>query len=99
VTLRLIWTEPARAGLESVLSFIALDNPEAADALLVRIIAGVERLAEHPASGRRLPERTKEPYRELVLPPCRIIYKKIGNQIALLTVVRSERAFHADWLG
>ncbi len=98
MSLRLIWTEPARAGLEAVLAFIAMDNPDAAEALLARVIAGVERLAEHPASGRRLPERPKEPYRELVLPPCRIIYKRVGPQIVLLTVVRSERNFSPDWL-
>ncbi len=98
MTLRLIWTEPARAGLEATLAFIALDNPNAAEALLARIIAGVERLTAHPASGRCLPERPKAPYRELVLPPCRIIYKQIGNQIVLLTVVRSERDFNPGWL-
>ena len=49
----LIWTEPAVADLDAIADYIALDNPEAARALVARVFTHVEQLASHPESGSR----------------------------------------------
>jgi toxin ParE1/3/4 len=49
----LIWTEPALSDLEAIADYIALDNPEAARALVQRVFQHVEQLAEYPESGSR----------------------------------------------
>lgn len=96
--LKIIWAEPATVGLENTLAFIAADNPDAAMTLFARIIAGLNRISEHPASGRRLPEKPEDLYRELVVPPCRIIYKQESGHIVLLALFRSERYFDPESL-
>ena len=51
------WTEPALADLDAIADYIALDNPEAARALVQRVFQHVEQLADHPRSGPRPPAR------------------------------------------
>ena len=45
------WTEPALADLDAIADYIALDNLEAARALVRRVFAHVEQSAEQPESG------------------------------------------------
>ncbi len=46
------WTRRALARLDAVGVHIARDNPEAAAAVIVRLVSAVDALAEHPALGR-----------------------------------------------
>mgnify|MGYP001574851828 CR=1 FL=1 len=95
---RLVWSAPALDDLDDVAAWIAADSPSAAAALVVRSLAAVERLRDHPDSGRWLPELDTRRYREVVVPPCRIIYRREGTTILIIHVVRTERLLRADRL-
>ncbi len=88
---RLIWTEPALLDLDEIAEYIALDDPLAASRYVQRVFDRVERLEAHPQSGKRVPELTSSPYREVVVPPCRIFYRVEGDAVFILHVMRAER--------
>jgi toxin ParE1/3/4 len=87
----IIWTEPALADLEAIADYIALEDPAAAAALVARVLAHVDQLADHPQSGSRPPELPRSRYRQLVEPPCRVFYRFDGHTVLILHVMRSER--------
>ena len=89
--LRLAWSAPALDDLDEIAAWIAADNPRAAAALVDGALAAIERLKDHPDSGRRLPEIELKRYREVVVPPCRIIYRGDGASVLIVHVVRSVR--------
>ena len=88
-----VWTEPAVADLDAIADYIALDNPNAASALVQRVVAHVEQLAEHPQSGSKPPELRGWRYRQIVEPPCRVFYRHDADKVYILFVMRSERLF------
>lgn len=86
----IVWTEPALADLDAIADYIALENPAAAAALVMRVFAHVEQLADHPQSGSHPPELGKSRYRHHVEPPCRIVYRSDQHRVFVLHVMRSE---------
>ena len=86
-----IWSEPALADLDAIADYIALENPSAARDLIRRVFAHVDQLAEHPLSGPRLPELPGWRYRQIVEPPCRIIYRHDNGSVHIVHVLRGER--------
>ncbi len=86
-----IWTEPALGDLDAIADYIALDNPPAAALLVQRIFRHVGQLAEHPRSGSKVPEFKGWRYRQIVEPPCRVLYRPAKGRVYVLHVVRSER--------
>jgi addiction module RelE/StbE family toxin len=86
------WTEPAVADLEAIADYIALENPDAARALVQRLVAHVRQLAEHPESGSRPGELgSRSRYRQIVEPPCRVFYRFDGKHALVVHVMRTER--------
>jgi toxin ParE1/3/4 len=88
---RLIWTEPALRDLDEIAEYIALDDPLAASRYVQKVFDRVERLEAHPQSGKRPSELPRSPYRETVIPPCRVFYRVEGNTVYIMYVMRSER--------
>ena len=88
---RLIWTEPALLDLDEIAEYIALDNPLAASRYVQKVFDRVMRLEVHPSSGKHPPELPRAPYREVVVPPCRIFYRIEKSTVYILHVMRSER--------
>lgn len=88
---QLIWTEPALMDLDEVAQYIALDDPAAASNTVQKVFDRVERLATYPNSGKRPAELHRTPYREIVVPPCRIFYRIEEESVFILYVMRSER--------
>ena len=88
---RLIWTEPAIAELEAIADYIALDKPDAARQFVRRVFVAVERLVRFPKSGARVPELSHLPYRQVVVPPCRVFYRIEGEDILIVFVMRGEQ--------
>lgn len=88
----IVWTLPALADLDAIADYIALDDPRAASALVMRIMDHVAQLRDHPESGARPPElgRTTR-YRQIVELPCRVFYRFDGRQVHVLHVMRTER--------
>ena len=94
-----VWTEPALSDLDAIADHIALDKPSAARALVARVFEHVGQLADHPRSGSRPRELRNSRYRQIVEPPCRIIYRLAGAQVVILHVMRSEQRLRRSNLG
>jgi toxin ParE1/3/4 len=88
---RLIWTEPALNDLEAIAEYIALDKPDAARRYVQRVFQIVERLAQFPNSGAIPPEIPHLPYRQVVVPPCRIFYRTDGQEVLIVFIMRGEQ--------
>jgi plasmid stabilization system protein ParE len=89
---QIVWTEPAIADLEAIADYIALENPEAARALVRRMLGHVRQLEAHPESGSRPRELgPRSRYRQIVEPPCRIFYRFDGTRVFVVHVMRTER--------
>ena len=86
------WTQRARADLAAIRAFIASDSPPYADVTVGRILGATDRLADHPQSGRRVPEFGRANLRELIVPPYRIVYRLVeGDEAHIVTVHHSAR--------
>ncbi|WP_456415257.1 type II toxin-antitoxin system RelE/ParE family toxin [Thiolapillus sp.] len=88
---RIVWTEPALADLNDIAEYIALDKVAAARRLVQRVFSAVGRLEQFPESGRHLPELDESPCREVIVGPCRILYRYDGQRVIILYVMRGER--------
>lgn len=89
---QIVWTEPALLEINEIAEYIALDKLEAAQRLVRNVFSRVEKLKDFPKSGRKppeLPNRTR--YREVIVGPCRIFYRKEKSKILIIYVMRSER--------
>ena len=93
---RLIWTEPALTDLETIAEYIALDKPEAAQRYVQRVFQAAERLNRFPRSGTVPREIPHLPYRQVVVPPCRIFYRLDGQDVLIVYVMRSEQRLEED---
>lgn len=88
---QLIWTEPALSDLDAIADYIALDKPEAARRLVARVFHHVEQLAELPESGSIPQEFRDSRYRQIIEPPCRVLYRYDGERVLVLYVQRHEQ--------
>lgn len=84
------WLRRALENLDEEFAYIAKDDPEAAAPLVERIASSVERLKNHPASGRpgRLPN-----IRELIVAglPYIVPYRVRGRAVEILRVHHGAR--------
>lgn len=87
----IVWSEPALSDLDAIADYIALENAAAASELVKRVFGHVEQLADHPESGSRPKELARSRYRQIVEPPCRILYRHDGDKVFILHVIRFER--------
>jgi toxin ParE1/3/4 len=88
---KIIWTEPALGYLNAIADYIAKNNPDAANRLVRRVFESVDLLEQFPELGRRVPEMRKSGYREMIVSPCRIIYRVEGETVVVIFVMRGER--------
>mgnify|MGYP003525944326 FL=1 len=88
---QVIWTEPALNDLDAIADYIAVENPLAAAALVQRVFGHIEQLEAHPESGPRVPELKRSRYRQIVEPPCRVLYRFDGAKAFILHVMRSQQ--------
>ena len=87
---RLVFAEPAARDLDSIVTYIALDNPAAAEKVFRAIVATAERLTNFPSLGRpgRLPDT-----RELTVTglPYLIVYRATADRVTVLAVFHGAR--------
>jgi toxin ParE1/3/4 len=88
---QIIWSESALNDLNEIAEYIAIDKILAAENLVKNVFSSIERLEQHPNSGRKIPELKKSRYREVIVNPCRIFYRVEGEKVFILYVMRSER--------
>lgn len=87
----IIWTDPALNDLDAIADYIALDNPEAPRQWVQKVFRHVEQLAHHPKSGSKPPELKGWRYRQIVEPPCRVLYRQERSNVYILCVMRAEQ--------
>lgn len=87
----IVWTEPALNELNEIAEYIVVSNEFAAKKLVKTIINKIERLEEHPESGKVPTEIAALNYRELVVKPCRIFYRVDVQKVFILHVMRQEQ--------
>lgn len=95
---RLIWSEPALDDLDAIADYIALDKPLAAKRLVRKVFEKVSSLARFTRLGSVPPELRDLPYRQLIIPPCRIFYRSQGATITVVAVIRGERKLTKELL-
>ena len=59
--------------------------------LIEELVSAIERLADHPKSGRVVPEFNIEYLREVIKPPFRIVYRCDKKRVRIVRIWRSER--------
>ena len=73
--------------LEEIISFIAADNPEAAERFGQRLIEQARAAALHPLAGRMVPELRDKNIREKIVRSYRIVYR-VDKDHRVLVVFR-----------
>ena len=84
---KIVFTKPATADLDGLVTFISRDNPRAAEQLGYEIIAKAEKLEEFPLLGRVVPEFKIENIREIIRRPYRIVYR-VREDRKLIEILR-----------
>ncbi len=87
----IVWTNPALDQLEEIAEYITLDKQEAASGLVKEIFSTVNRLTQFPNSGHIPSELPNSIYRELYVKPCRIFYRREGDTVFIVHIMREER--------
>ncbi len=91
---RVEWAAIARRDLASVLEYVAAERPGAARALLDKVKRSAAELRTLPLRGRVVPELADlriAAYRELQIPPYRLIYRVEGDRVLVLGFLDSRR--------
>jgi len=73
--MRVYWTENAIGHLVNIYEYIAINSPTIAKRMVDRITRRSEQIADHPFSGRKVPEYESDAVRKLIETPYRIIYR------------------------
>ena len=87
---RLVFSSAAERDLDSIIDYIALDNPDAAEKVYRAIVATAERLRDFPDMGHpgRLPETREFVVTDL---PYLIVYEVGTEAITVLAVFHGAR--------
>ncbi len=91
---RVYWTEAAEGDLRAIIEYIHANNPCAAKDNLGKIRSKTLSLYSFPQRGRVVPELKGYgilQYRELVIPPWRVIYRVSEFEVYVLSVIDSRR--------
>ena len=80
------WAPLAVDRVAEIASYIAEDNPIAAEKWIRDAFARVGQLGQFPQSGRQMPETKRKDIRELIWDNYRIIYRIDTHHISILTV-------------
>jgi len=93
---RIIVTPAALNHLRAIEEFIGLDSPSNAAAFLRRLDEEVSTLAFMPNRNplARESRYRSRPIRQLLVPPCRVLYRVIGSTVFVVAVWHGARQ---DW--
>ena len=87
-------SQPAKRDLAEISRYIAQDNPLIAKKVKNRIVAKIATLDHFPYRGSYVPallDRNVKEYRQISVPPWKIIYKVEGKKVQILTIIDSRR--------
>jgi addiction module RelE/StbE family toxin len=98
----IIWAENAEKDLNGIIEYIARDNHTQAVKIFHTIKRKTSNLSHSPTRGRIIPELQEQgvlQYRELVIPPWRVMYRIAGELVLVLAVIDSRRNIEDLLLG
>ena len=88
----LSFAESAVSDLEDIQAYYDSEGAAATGRRLIEeLVSAIERLADHPKSGRVVPEFNIEYLREIIKPPFRIVYRCDKKRVRIVRIWRSER--------
>ena len=88
------WAAVAQSDLKQIIDHIAVDSPENALRVLKKLREKASSLYTLPDRGRIVPELKDQGiliYREIIVPPWRIIYRISDTNVFVLSVIDSRR--------
>ena len=91
---QVVWATVAENDLREIIGFISVESPGNALTILKKIKERSSSLYTLPERGRIVPELQDQgisQYRELVIPPWRLIYRIAERKIFVLSVIDSRR--------
>jgi addiction module RelE/StbE family toxin len=94
--IRVIWAPQAIQDVEAIRAHIARDSAHYADLVVERLVAAVERLQDHPRSGRVVPELGDDSIREVIHRNYRIVYRLRPDLVEIATVFHGAHSFRFD---
>jgi len=95
-----IWSLEASENLVEIEEFIARDSLERAVRFVDSLIDhAVTMLTDNPRSGRVVPETGNPDIRELIYRGYRIVYRRRGDALEILTVFEGHRLLRLDESG
>ena len=92
----LLWTDLALDDLRGIGETAQQEVSAKSRQLAERIRARVLSLQDYPMSGRVVPELPGKGYRELIVPPYRVVYEVRNFKIHILRVWHSRRELGED---
>jgi toxin ParE1/3/4 len=93
-TYKINWANVAENDLMEIIEYISMDSPANALKILQKIKKMASSLYRLPERGRVVPELQDQGipiYREIVIPPWRIIYRISDHDVYVLTVLDARR--------
>jgi addiction module RelE/StbE family toxin len=91
---KVIWANVAEADLKDIIEYISIDNPHNALKILKKIKQRASELYALPERGRIIPELQDQgilQYREIIIPPWRLIYRITERKVFVLSLIDSRR--------
>ena len=88
-----VWTGPARDDVRAIRAHIRRDSPYYARLVAEQLVTAVDRLQDHPLSGRIVPELGRPTIREVIEGTYRIVYRVTPDVVQILAVVHAARDF------
>lgn len=95
--MKVFWTENAIGHLANIYEYIGLNSQTYASRMVDRITRRSQQIANHPLSGRKVPEYDAEDIRELIEKPYRLIYRIKPDQIDVLAVIHGAMLLPEDF--
>jgi len=93
---KVVWSAPALSQLEAIIEFIALDKPEAAEAVASRIIVATDHLERFLKLGRPIREFGHRNYRQVWIKPVWLYYRIENADVYILHVRRAEKPLRIE---
>lgn len=90
------WTDTAVEHLDAIYAYIARDSVQFALRTVDRLTRRSQQIADHPLSGRRVPEFDMDQVREVIEGAYRIIYHITADRIDVLAVLHAARNVLGD---
>ena len=91
---KVIWANVAESDLKDIIEYISIDSPQNALRILKNIKQKTSELYALPERNRIVPELQDQgilQYREMIIPPWRLIYRIAERKVYVLSLIDSRR--------